>query len=500
MRKINIFTLIILFGCFFISSCSDDPSYATLSLPESSHLFDAQGGVHTFSVTVNATDGFIAVWQGEDWGYIKQTANQITVTVNANNDINERSAHIVVTAIDGNSNKIIEVKQKGLDTSEIYFITSPDSIVLLAQETSRTIHVNTNLNDWSIGELPEGVDVISNSKASQFEIKLLANETTDDKVIEVPIISEGKTVFTLKITHQGKQFYLLPYLDLADGNISLAKQFESERGSIEISINAQLFEYTYATNSPLTPEIYYVTEGPGDFAKVSKATMVLNRNIATEEIIQEYLNILQNIGYEYIEYNLDYSYHSLWNEQKHVEVRIFDRTFGISFAYNETKPVEPEYETFKVFPYPTLPWTASNEDVIAYEREHNGELRAKNTGEDGVTTSVYVTEGTEENNYLFVRGYGFDKEKLIVTTQHFGDVTLGFYQDDRGKYVVTKKFKELLAEHGFVFIDTNYDYLTQTTQHLYGNQEKQLYMIFWQQHLYGGTGLTIQYIRNEESK
>lgn len=198
------------------SSCGKDdedekkPEQSTLNLSTSKLDFTAQGGDKSFTVNSNTS------WQingAKSWCYVSITQGQgnkeVVVEVEKNTTKEERTCHLTISTNDGLS-QTVNITQDGAGA---ILTVSPEDITLSGGEGVADEVTITANGHWTISNKPDWLNIPSSGDGTT-KCKLIttsANDTDEDRVAELRITTDGKSV-TLKVTQKALRVkcYIMP--------------------------------------------------------------------------------------------------------------------------------------------------------------------------------------------------------------------------------------------------------------------------------------------------
>lgn len=368
-----------------------------------------------------------------------------------------RRGQVVVTA--GGLTTSILVEQKGQDVLTIDLGLSNSSLLVEKEGGDMRLVLKSNSRDWSATSDQDWLQVLARPRNGELVLRIDANKTTETRIGNITIQSEGKTQ-QIQIKQKGLLHYYLPY-SLWGENYTKIEKLENARGSkIHTLPNAQarpaIPDYTFSTLSAVFPQVKYEFVSYG--SDMLYATTLISGGVA-EVYNDAFYQFLVEEGYQRISPadKVDGQIEYIHDTQKirlYITKQVLNNAeVAVVYLYPIREQAEPQ-ETLATFdPGLTEFGIATRTRVEEWEESNGGKFDAEFGGVVGLPFWFAPDP-------LLGRAYFFEEKKdtdpadyqptFNKTLQLYRTHKVAFYKYGALDFV-TREWTDLMAREGYTF-------------------------------------------------
>lgn len=473
MNKIK-FVLLGCIAAFFMTGCSEldqldkNQKETYLDLSEEIVNFDKTKGEKVVEITTNAKF-WTAKPDGDcKWLKLISGTDALTISAEANPTGRERTATVSIVA--GSQSAKLTVRQMGSEA-----LVELSDTVIASGENGGSYTINLKHNDvpWEIEgtELYSWIKVFSNE--SSITVKVEPNKTEEKRIAKFYITSPTMMAQEIIVEQMGIQPFILPYMPNKKITQADVLAYEKERGSFYVSSFSNQFNgrsYNFTAKDRFSSSIIYAFKK--DVMRYSMC--IVQSEKTTYASSPEFEKFVQANGFSRIE-------DTKVDEQKgfiedtyefkghYFRIILKARTYGkeqyslLTYTVFDTQ-VE-DLKTFDTFPYRNKTFfnTSNFFEVKKWEETQGGTIetaRERGQKNPNVISFGQFHSVTNENSHLFSVYYFEETKKPYVSllwqkVDLYSNVSLGMWQDEEGKYHLTKELKALLEKEGIEYRGVN---------------------------------------------
>ena len=459
----------------------DDSTVGNVSVSNTALTFTNDGGSQDITVTGSKEWTYIANVPEGQWLTLTQSEDKLTVKVAPNQLGAQRTATIVI--IGSKNNKKISVIQSPAEAKISFGNT--DEITLTNKEESRMVTVETNTQSWSLEPLPAEVDWLRVTASGDNHILILkatANHSYEARTATIIAKTENGEQFALKVTQNGVDKYIIPYVPGETYRTIDMMNFERERGNILQAYQQPGYDTLrdepingiaqYITSSDVMPVLVYVQE-MGDPKYTVAQTLIYEKDNVSHAETEAYMELLEANGYELDEEMSQDLVKSYFRKDDLVFVQINITEGGSVISFKPTYPQTKDYPTFSKLPEgPKGFMDLLNNPAVKYKEVLDYETKAGSTFNKAgqgpvmdkdnpdfyrmVSFETNLTGAQEEGmrSYFF---YTKDHPQVSGLLQSVAEVCLYFRNpslairlEGKNKFV-TYEFEDLLTANGYKY-------------------------------------------------
>lgn len=454
------FLLLILFAAACQPKEGSEPEEITLSLSTNTLMMDNKLQAPSApQVTITTNSKKVKVTTQSEWLTAALKDNGIYLAADENKLGRERKADVLIFA-EGQM-EVLTVTQSAAD---LVLEVSPEVLTVQNSGVHLLVSVKSNSGDWKVE--PSEYEWMEVEKYTSELVKIVVKPNKDAESRKGYISTKLEGVEKLIEINQlgvGTEKFMLPFLSRKDEPYKRMK-YETDQGSFQYSDRFNITEpnsdiiqtYIFALSSTVFEEtIYIYLNGALDLIWMTAPD-------GSALASQEYKDFLMENGFE-IEGEEEGSFYGKHKELPFsFEVVVNELPDESSVRFYPEAMQDKEYPTFQSFPFDKSGYINNkqwNVDKIVKEEEAEGrevEVSMSDDFPDLVEGLLCTLEGAARE-VPFIRYYLFNINEEEETSDGtvrrllsvWQDVTLGFYED-QGKYYMTKEFRALLKNNGFV--------------------------------------------------
>ncbi len=443
--------LLTITSLLFATSCttSDEEAGTMLQLSETEISFSSEAGEETITVSTNENNW--AVIDTPDWLDAVRNGNTFTITVKENKTIEARTGKIVVVA--GKANATVYVEQKAAMT----YAKIDNGVLSVNQHKNEyVVDVDANTKEWEVVTDDNWFTVTPKPFKGELLIKVTENENRVERIGKVILNVGGNLNKEIIIKQDGMMFFILPYTKIGDG-IKEIKSFEKARGS-ELFMQpegANKYFWGFRTESEFFNEIHY---GIDDNKYVLSKVFIASRSAFDSEYAN-FMAYMEEQGF--VEENEG----TFFSEDLELKATINLGNTKPHILYQYAPKQVKAYPTFTKFPYGYMGWGMGKANIDKYEAENGGTFneKASNIDKDPRYDFLYYNVASNNDEAPQARTYFVFKNEdlgykvgLGQTAQYFYDnINMIAFQGKDGFFYLTKEFKALCEQEGFVYVGIN---------------------------------------------
>lgn len=449
------------------TACGDDETIiedTTLETSVASVAFTKDGGDQSITITTNAAKWIASSPVEGAWLTLSANGDQLSVKAAANNGGTDRKSYILINA--GNTAAKVEVMQSAGDVT---LFLGTESLNFLNVNAESRVDVISN-GDITVEPDADWITVDYQPGADFFTVSVTPTTGTEARTGKV-IVTSGTTIKEIAVN---QDVVVLPFFGKAnESSIMKMMEFEEARGCKVMTLPDGLFNtaYYYLSPDPNFPQLGYAGNLTGDYSQGITATANLDLEGAIIAAIEKNGFVLNGGVYTHEVYPYALS--------------VTKASDGITVLSTYNPIQDKEYPTFESLPMkdPQMSWTpcvevgvhgANYESVVV-------SWEAENAGTFSASMSTYPADGdfawfdmSEDvrNTGLYARSYWIyhDQGSTPVSPdyEYFGEISsaraiysnieLAYWSPDGSQYFMTKEFASLLAQEGFVYLQSSQGY------------------------------------------
>ncbi len=451
--------MLFLAGLFLATSCTtDEEDSATLVLSETEFTLSSDSSEEDVLVTTNKDNWAV---MSSDWISTEKNGTSLTLLVEKNTSVDARKGKVVVIA--GDANATIEVEQAGAKGNAVI---GQEVLTINSHEGTHIVDVNANSKDWKVSTDVDWLTAEPKAFKGELVIKVEENKERVDRVAKITLNIAGSNK-EIVVKQQGVLYFIMPYTKIGS-EIDAIKKFEAKRGSrlYEQPDEKNPYFWGFFTESVLFNKVRYGIDG----GKYVLAYAYFNKDLFDAERAN-FIEYLKKYGF--VQENKS----SFYSED--LELKAVMETTKIVYSYSPRQ--DKAYPTFTKFPYGYRGWGLGRKNIDAYEKAHYGtfnEDASDSKPEVGYDYLVYDVNSTDKNDpnsrsyFVFTKKTEKYDKGLVQSAQYFEDMSLASFKGKDGLYHLTKEFKELCKNEGFVYVGQN-----DRGFHQFENEKKSLLML-----------------------
>lgn len=448
--------LSIVFGAllFAVAGCYKYQEATPETLEVSTKTLDAPAEGKTFVVTIQSGSGNWKAMSEASWISTFNDNSELKIVAEPNNVPLGRQALVKVIA--SGIVREITVSQVGINASADFH---PGDMTVDQYEGDFFFYVTSNTPAWTAKSDAEWVNAVANYSKRRVDLSVDTNDSTTPREATITIFDGAVELGTFKLVQEGVQLFILPFTKFLSNPYEV-EAYEKSRHSTLVKIPDGFVNsstYGFRTLSPLFPSVEYsFANNQYIEAKLYPASdETITDDVQKGELIDflKSKDFLFDFGSIYVQPDIN------------MEVTLTPPKNGRSaHLYFRFLPEQPEgMPVFSEFPYGCLDFQPGDEDKIyAYEKAHGG---------------TYVPELSKPNELCFKT-----ESPALYRLYYLGDQSVQAFDDYRyafffhkGTPYLTREFRKMLAEEGFVMI-VKIDFIN---LYKYRNDEKKIILDVW---------------------
>ncbi len=446
--KIPLLSFVLLPMLFLFGGCTpeNDLEEATLTLSESGTItFTKEASEKVITIETNQAQ-WVAT-SNASWLTTTAEGNRLTIKAESNETLRERKGSVVVSV--GRAQQVLKVVQS---QSGLVIQFYPETITSNQWGGKYAVDVIANSNTWTAETDADWLKIDAIPSARSMNIEVYENTSPEPRRAKIKLsLQDGGEEQEFWIAQEGIMYYIMPFMDFADGSRQSIKLYEQRRRSLQTYENASTGWLDFTTQSPAFPDVSYTIYHQN--ALLHAQLSASSKEMLQGEHLRQVIEMLRANGFTE-ERTTERVY---YNPEKRVLCEIkpdYGTTPHILFTY---QPKQPQaYPTFEAFPYPFGTDTSVDKQVMfaeveAYEAAHGGKERYRLTyNKTGyLQFAIYDNDNTAEPT----RAYFFTEDKpdvLETSVRYFSNMNKAFW-DYRGYPLFTEEFMALATREGFVY-------------------------------------------------